>query len=572
MSVASRLRRLLLPVVAALALVVSGLATTGPARAADPTGDLRFKVERVAGADRWSTAAAVSREFFDPGVPAAFVTTGRAFPDAIAAGPAAAEVGAPVLFSQRTFLPNATIAELQRLRPQRIYLIGGTSALTEAVRTQLSGLTAGSVTRIGGADRWETAALVSRRFFPAGPETVYVATGRAYPDALTGGAAAGVMSAPMLLTDRGAVPPALAAELRRLDPDRILLLGGTAAVSDATAGALRSIATVERVAGATRYDTAVAISRRVFSSDRPTTFFATGRNFPDALAAVVPAGITRGPILLGIGNGLYPSTRGEIQRVSPRTAYLVGGPDVVGPEVAKHAQRIVGACWVGNKMTTSSTQVISQVSASPKQIAFTLDMGGRLEPARDIVAYLADNQVCTTFFIAGAMADTAEGRRVMADIGKHPELFEVANHTWHHCDLVSGGGGSPSAAPCRRSMTSSFIRSELTSTDQVIRSGTGMSPRPYWRPPYGSHNSFVRQHAAAVGSTKTIMWSRDTIDWDPATTTSQIVSRTTSPRPSSGTIVLAHLGGYRTLDALPQVVSTLRADGYVFTTVSDMSD
>jgi peptidoglycan/xylan/chitin deacetylase (PgdA/CDA1 family) len=99
-----------------------------------------------------------------------------------------------------------------------------------------------------------------------------------------------------------------------------------------------------------------------------------------------------------------------------------------------------------------------------------------------------------------------------------------------------------------------------------------MTVTPYWRPPYGSHNTFVRNAAAQVDYTKTVMWNRDTIDWDPATTTQQIVNRVTSPRPPAGTIVLAHLGGYRTLNALPQIVSILRADGYTFTTVSDLRD
>lgn len=68
------------------------------------------------------------------------------------------------------------------------------------------------------------------------------------------------------------------------------------------------------------------------------------------------------------------------------------------------------------------------------------------------------------------------------------------------------------------------------------------------------------------------MWNRDTIDWHPDTTTTQIVNRVVNPLPPNGTIVLAHLGGYRTLDALPSIVRTLRANGYTLTTVSDMRD
>jgi peptidoglycan/xylan/chitin deacetylase (PgdA/CDA1 family) len=121
-------------------------------------------------------------------------------------------------------------------------------------------------------------------------------------------------------------------------------------------------------------------------------------------------------------------------------------------------------------------------------------------------------------------------------------------------------------------MTASFIRAELTGAESSLLRQTGLSTKPYWRPPYGSHNTFVREQATAVGYPITVMWARDTIDWDPDTTTAQIVARTTSPLPPSGAIVLAHLGGYRTPAALPQIVSTLRANGYTMTTVSDMRD
>src|SRR5690606_26363492 len=108
-----------------------------------------------------------------------------------------------------------------------------------------------------------------------------------------------------------------------------------------------------------------------------------------------------------------------------------------------------GVCWSGRATTPGTAEVLSQVSGttSPK-VAFTLDMGGRLTGATQIVDYLVANQVCTTFFATSVMAATTEGRAVMAKIAAHPELFEVGNHTVAHCDLVNGGGGSPSSAPC----------------------------------------------------------------------------------------------------------------------------
>jgi hypothetical protein len=97
-------------------------------------------VVRIAGVDRYATAAALSKASFDPGVPVAYVTTGTNFPDALAAGPVAATAGGPILLSESGRLSDATAAELQRLRPAVVILLGGTGAIGEAVGSRIKGL------------------------------------------------------------------------------------------------------------------------------------------------------------------------------------------------------------------------------------------------------------------------------------------------------------------------------------------------------------------------------------------------------------------------------------------------
>lgn len=584
--------RLWAPVVVALAALLASPTATLAAPAAAPAaapgvpaagvpaaaivaeaGDPAFRVERLAGADRYATAAAVSQRFFAPGVPVVVVSTGADFPDGLAAGPAAAVWGGPVLSTAPTTLPAATRAELVRLRPGRIVVTGSTAAVSESVVQQLRGLTPGAVTRAAGPDRYVTAAAVSAAAFPAGSDLAFVATGAAFPDALSGGAAAAVNGAPVLLTQPATLPESTRAELVRLAPTRIIVLGSEGAISAPVAAELGGIATVERVSGADRYATATAVAARFFGTARPGTQFATGANYPDAMAGSAVAALTRGPVLLTGPAGLPAGVATEVARLAPRTAYLLGGVGVVGIGAAQDVQRVRGICWSGRPVSASTAQVISQVAGttSPK-VAFTLDMGGRLDGATAIIDFLVANQVCTTFFPTSAMATTTQGRAVIARIAAHPELFELGNHTVHHCDLVVGGGGSPTAAPCNRAMTSAFVRSEIVTAESTLKALSGMPIRPYWRPPYGSHNSTVRSIAAGAGFTKTVMWNRDTIDWSTATTTAQIVSRATAPLPPSGSIVLAHLGGYNTGAALPQIVTTLRNAGYTLTTVSDMRD
>jgi cell wall-associated NlpC family hydrolase len=103
-------------------------------------------VTRVAGADRYGTAVAVSAAAFPGGASTAYLATGAAFPDAVTAASAAAGRG-PVLLVGSNSAPASVMAELQRLRPPRLVVVGGASAVGNALVQQVnSGLSAQSPT------------------------------------------------------------------------------------------------------------------------------------------------------------------------------------------------------------------------------------------------------------------------------------------------------------------------------------------------------------------------------------------------------------------------------------------
>ena len=132
-------------------------------------------------------------------------------------------------------VPSSVAAELARLDPSRIVLLGGTQAVSQAVAEALGEVA--PVERLSGVDRYATAAAIAETF--AGPlDAAYVATGTSFPAALTGVPAAAASSAPILLVD-GSVPAATQAVVGDLDPMALRILGGTAAVADAVVDALR---------------------------------------------------------------------------------------------------------------------------------------------------------------------------------------------------------------------------------------------------------------------------------------------------------------------------------------------
>ncbi len=300
-------------------------------------------VERYAGADRYATAALVSQRTFAPGVPLAYVATGATYPDALTGGAGAARNDSPVLLVSRSAIPTATRTEILRLKPQRIVVLGGTSAISETVRTQLAGLAPGGATRIAGPDRYATAAAVSRTNFAAGVPVAYVATGVDYPDALGAVPAAGIEGGPILLVRPGAIPAPTRTELGRLRPQRIVVLGGTAAISAEVATQLDALTAgpVQRRAGADRYDTAVAVSSKSFAAAE-RVFIATGANFPDGLAGGPAGAFLRAPLLLVRPDSLPASVRSELLRLNPSRVTILGGPNAVSESVRAAITQLLG--------------------------------------------------------------------------------------------------------------------------------------------------------------------------------------------------------------------------------------
>ena len=132
---------------------------------------LSFRIERLAGADRYAAAAAISREF-QPGTSHwVVIASGELWSDGVAAGPVAAKLGAPVLFVTKYSVPKATAQELDRLRPSQILVLGGRATISDEVMVDLSAWTDEGAERLDGADRFAVAAKASAEVFTGTVET-----------------------------------------------------------------------------------------------------------------------------------------------------------------------------------------------------------------------------------------------------------------------------------------------------------------------------------------------------------------------------------------------------------------
>ncbi len=316
------------------------------------------------------------------------------------------------------------------------------------------------------------------------------------------------------------------------------------------------------------------------SSPVATTYVVTGG---DTLFSIARRFGTTVEQLQAWNAARYPALAADPNRLESGWQLIVAQAPGVTPQPtpavtpAPTPPPIAGLPCTAGSRAGGGQATYARIPNAGNEVALTFDMGGRMDPAVDIMGFLVANEVCATIFATGVMSETPQGRQVMAIIRAHPELFEIANHTMHHCDLVRGGSGSPTTAPCQTGgpPAASFIRQQLTDAEAILRDGTGQQPQPYWRPPYGSVNDAVRAAAAAVGYTKTFMWDIDTIDWKPESQggpTAQQIAAKVITNAQGGSNVLFHLGGYNTLDALRLIVPGLRDRGLLVTSLSDLLD
>ncbi len=234
-------------------------------------------------------------------------------------------------------------------RQYREYWPGGVTRFTEAeiispVRGELVDLgptdvspTPLDITRLSGPNRFAGSAAISRELIPTPPvNVVYIANGLNYPDALSAGPAVSAEGGTLLLVQPNLIPAEIETELRRLQPDRIVIVGSTRTVSAAVETQLQAFvdspSDIERRSGTDRYDTARRVVREAFEgSTGMTVVIATGSNYPDALAAGPVAAALGGPVLLVNGNrpSLDAATVALLDELQPEAFLIAGGTNTV---------------------------------------------------------------------------------------------------------------------------------------------------------------------------------------------------------------------------------------------------
>lgn len=222
--------------------------------------------------------------------------------------------------------------------------------------------------RLAGSDGLSVSQVLYPDAATAG--AVLVARDDDFADALAGGPLAARRDGPILLTPSATLPAAVRDEAARaLRPGgTVIVLGGPAAVSVEVEEAFRAAGmATERIAGADRYETAVAVAGAVAPSPAEV-FLASGTSYPDAIVAGAPAGRLGAPILLTTRDELPAATGAYLDRIRPGRVHAVGGTAVVGDRAYTRA-RATDRSGGADRYETA-VRVAERFSASAGQLTF----------------------------------------------------------------------------------------------------------------------------------------------------------------------------------------------------------
>jgi len=320
-----------------------------------PRPVIHVTTKRIAGQDRYLNSVLMAQAEFNSGAPngghapVVYIATGANFPDALSAGPAAVAHGGALLLTPSDQLPDYVRDEIISLNPQSLVIVGGSASITAPVRAELKSLVPpGNVTEIAGVDRYVNSRELLDSYWtapPTGPHGVYVATGANFPDALSAGAAAGMLGLPVLLVDGSANPTnsidAIGAPTQQLlekyNVNRATVVGGPGSVNDAVMYSLaysNSIyyGSITREWGNDRFTASVNTNADVFTS-ASTVYLASGLKFPDALVGGVLAGSSNSPLYIVWPDCVPSRVIDEIARLGATNVVLLGGTGSLSPAI-----------------------------------------------------------------------------------------------------------------------------------------------------------------------------------------------------------------------------------------------
>ena len=305
-------------------------------------------VKRIYGAKRIETAANIAQQIYSDKVSNVVIATGNDFPDGLSGSTLAQQLNAPILLTgENSTDSTATIDYVKNHLDTNgtIYLLGGTGAVSDTFKNTFVSMGYKNIVRLGGSTRFDTCdAIVNRLNIKVGTPVILV-TGNDFPDALSFSGVAAEKGYPIILVNGNSISDSLASFIQKVKPATIYVAGGDKVVGSDAVNRVKTLAGISdnnnivRFAGSDRYATSMAIAN-YFYKDNNIVTFATGNDFPDALAGSILAANNNAPIIL-VQNDMTQPIIYITKQTSVKSAVIFGGTGAVSQNFGDKTQTLL---------------------------------------------------------------------------------------------------------------------------------------------------------------------------------------------------------------------------------------
>ena len=193
------------------------------------------------------------------------------------------------------------------------------------------------IEKLYGATEYDTAVAVSKKGWPNGSNKVVVVNGDIIADGIAATPLASTYDAPILIVKKDTLPQAINEELKRLNPEEVIVIGGTSTINDSVYNSIASStnAKMSRIWGSDRNETSLKIAQEIDKNhDVNKVFIANGfKGDIDALTIAAKAGEDKQPIILTDKSTIPTDTYNWMKTESLTNAYFIGGPDTLDTEI-----------------------------------------------------------------------------------------------------------------------------------------------------------------------------------------------------------------------------------------------
>jgi microcystin-dependent protein/putative cell wall-binding protein/2-oxo-4-hydroxy-4-carboxy--5-ureidoimidazoline (OHCU) decarboxylase len=296
-------------------------------------------IKRISGLNRVDTAIEIAKASYTGKLSNVILATANGYSDALTGSVLAYKLNAPILLVGSSTVDQEKVLAYIKANMNSagtVYILGGTGVVSTTFESNIAARGFKNITRLGGANRYETALRIAEKLDVKVGTPVVLACGENYPDALSISSTAAVMHYPILLVEKDKISDGVNKKLAEIKPIKVYIIGLQGVISAAVEEQVSQTVAIAkgnivRLGGQDRYETSLAVAK-YFNLTGQNLCVATGNNYPDAIAGAVYAANSNSPIIL-TGRNLSENVVNYLKTRKIIGTTIFGGEAVVSKEV-----------------------------------------------------------------------------------------------------------------------------------------------------------------------------------------------------------------------------------------------